>query len=216
MRGPVAIIGALDKVTVAGWPYPGGRMTFGRAATSKKESSVTRVRKAFAIGAGVALLSSVPFSSVQADEVGGEEIVVPPRAAAPTPEPVVVTKEVPVAAPPPPFVELERQSVGAGLGVSWGDGTVYWEGQEHAFSVKGVRIGDLGVAKMIGEGYVENLESLEDFAGTYVAVEAGATAGKGGSAIRMQNEHGVVISLQSKTEGLGVTLGAEGFRVALQ
>lgn len=167
---------------------------------------------AFAV-VGVAMLAP---QVVSADEVGGEEIEVPPRAAAPTPEPVVVTKEVPVSAPPPPFVELERKSVGAGLGISWGDGTIYWEGQEHAFRVKGLRVGDVGLAKMVGEGHVQNLESLEDFAGTYVAVGAGATAGKGGSAVTMRNEHGVVISLRSQSEGVALNLGAEGFQVELQ
>lgn len=162
---------------------------------------------------GLAMLSP---QVVTADEVGGEEIEVPPRAAAPTPEPVVVTKEVPVSAPPPPFVELERKSIGAGLGISWGEGTIYWEGQEHAFSVKGLKVGDVGLAKMIGEGHVQNLDSLEDFAGTYVAVGAGATAGKGGSAITMRNENGVVISLRSQAEGLALNLGAEGFQVELQ
>jgi hypothetical protein len=128
---------------------------------------------------------------------------------------VVVTKEVPVAAPPPPFVELERRSIGAGLGVSWGDGTIYWEGREYGFNVKGIRAGDIGAVKMNGDGWVQNLERLEDFAGTYVAVEAGATAGKGGSALTMRNEHGVAISLRSQTEGVGLTLGAEGFTVEL-
>lgn len=167
---------------------------------------------AFAI-VGVSMLSP---QGVRADEVGGEEIEVPPRAATPAPEPVVVTKEVPVSAPPPPFVELERRSVGAGLGLSWGQGTIYWEGQEHAFSVKGLRVGDVGLAKMIGEGYVQNLESLEDFAGTYVAVGAGATAGKGGAAVTMRNENGVVISLRSQAEGVALNLGAEGFQIELQ
>jgi len=167
---------------------------------------------AFAV-VGVAMLSP---QVVSADEVGGEEIEVPPRAAAPTPEPVVVTKEVPVSAPPPPFVELERKSIGAGLGLSWGEGTIYWEGQEHAFSVKGLRVGDVGLAKMIGEGHVQNLDSLEDFAGTYVAVGAGATAGKGASAVTMRNENGVVISLRSQSEGVALNLGAEGFQVELQ
>jgi len=178
---------------------------------------VTRViGRVLAIAFAVVGVSMLSPQVVSADEVGGEDIEVPPRAAAPTPEPVVVTKEVPVSAPPPPFVELERKSVGAGLGISWGDGTIYWEGQEHAFSVKGVKVGDVGLAKMVGEGHVQNLENLEDFAGTYVAVGAGATAGKGGSAVTMRNENGVVISLRSQAEGVGLNLGPEGFQVELQ
>jgi len=168
---------------------------------------------ALVMGVGVAL--STP-QVARADVVDQEEIQVPPRTPAPTPEPVVVTKEVPVSAPPPPFVALERHSLGAGIGVSWGDGSIYWEGQEHAFQVKGVRVGDLGATRLNGEGWVQNLDRLEDFAGTYVAVEAAATAGKGGSAVTMRNEHGVTISLRSRTEGLGVTLGAEGFTVELE
>ena len=82
--------------------------------------------------------------------------------------------------------------------------------------MKGLRVGDLGLAKMVGEGHVQNLDSLEDFAGTYVAVGAGATAGKGGSAVTMRNEHGVVISLRSQSEGVAMNLGAEGFQVHLQ
>jgi len=178
---------------------------------------VTRLGKVFAMGAGLALLSLTPFSVVKADQVGGEEeIVVPPQSRAPTPEPVVVTKEVPVTAPPPPFVEIQRHSVAAGIGFSWGGGTVYYEGQQRQFSVKGVRVGDIGAEKMIAEGEVQNLEHLSDFAGHYVAVEAGLTAGKGASALTMRNENGVVITLQSSTEGLGLTLGAEGFTIALQ
>ncbi len=185
-------------------------------SSRKKEIYVTRViGRVLTIACaivGVALLSP---QVVTADEVGGEEIMVPPRVEAPTPEPVIVTREVPVSAPPPAFVELERKSVGAGLGFSWGDGTLYWEGQPHAFRVKGLRVGDIGLAKMIGEGHVQNLDQLEDFAGTYVAVGAGASAGKGASAITMRNEHGVVVSLLSKTEGMAVNLGAEGFQVQL-
>jgi hypothetical protein len=185
----------------------------------EKEFHVTRVigrllATAFAVGAGFALLS--PNLPARADEMGGQEIQVPPRTEAPAPEPVVVTKEVPVSAPPPPFVELERKSVGAGLGISWGEGTVFFDGAQHAFSVKGLRVGDIGLARMMAEGEVQHLDRLQDFAGTYVAVEAGATAVKGGSAITMRNEHGVVISLRSKTDGVGVMLGAEGFRVELQ
>ena len=178
---------------------------------------MTRFGRMFAMGAGLTLLSLTPFSVVKADQVGGkEEIIVPPRAAAPTPEPVVVTKEVPVTAPPPPFVEIQRHSVAAGIGFSWGGGTVYYEGQQRPFTVKGLRVGDVGAARMVAEGEVQNLEHLSDFAGHYVAVEAGLTAGKGAGALTMRNEHGVVISLQSELEGVDLTLGAEGFTIALE
>ncbi len=173
------------------------------------------MRKLFAFGLGLSL-ALAPMFSVQvakADMVGEEEII-----AVPAPremvEPVVVQQQ-PVVAPPPAFVELQRSSIGAGIGISWGHGTLSFEGNNYAFSVKGLSVGDVGAAKILAEGRVENMDNLADFAGTYVAVEAGGAAGKGGSAVSMMNEHGVTINLASTREGFGLTLGAQGFAIAL-
>lgn len=169
------------------------------------------MRRMFVFGLGLAF-ALAPMA--QADQVGTEEEIAVPQPREVAPEPVVV-QQVPVTAPPPAFVELERSSLGAGIGISWGKGSLSFEGNNYAFSVKGLSVGDLGAAKMIAEGQVANLENLADFAGTYVAVEAGATAGKGVGTMTMMNEHGVTITLASQREGLGLTLGAQGFSVAL-
>jgi hypothetical protein len=170
-----------------------------------------------AFGLGLSLAVAPMFSAqiAQADTVGEEEEIAVPAPRPVAPEPVVVEKQVPVTAPPPAFVELQRQSLGAGIGISWGHGTLSFEGNQYGFSVKGLSVGDLGAAKILAEGQVQNMESLADFAGTYVAVEAGATAGKGGSALTMMNENGVTITLASQREGLGLTLGAQGFSIGL-
>ena len=174
------------------------------------------MRKLFAFGLGLSLALAPMFSAqnAMADQVGEDEIIAVPSPVPVAPEPVVV-QAPPVTAPPPAFVELQRSSIGAGIGISWGHGTLSFEGNSYAFSVKGLSVGDIGAAKIIAEGAVENMESLSDFAGTYVAVEVGATAGKGASSLTMMNEHGVTISLASQREGLGLTLGAQGFKVAL-
>jgi len=173
------------------------------------------VRKLFTYGLGLSL-ALAPMFSVQvakADMVGEEEVI-----AVPAPremvEPVVV-QQPQVVAPPPAFVELQRSSIGAGIGISWGHGTLSFEGNSYAFSLKGLSVGDVGAAKILAEGRVENMENLADFAGTYVAIEAGGAAGKGGSAVTMMNEHGVTINLASTREGFGLTLGAQGFAIAL-
>jgi hypothetical protein len=171
------------------------------------------VRKLFAFGLGLSL-ALAPMYSANADQIGTEEDIAVPTPREVAPEPVVVQQPT-VTAPPPAFVELSRSSIGAGIGISWGKGTLSFEGNNYAFSVKGLSVGDIGAAKILAEGRVENLENLADFAGTYVAVEAGATAGKGGSALSMMNENGVSISLASQREGLGLTLGAQGFAVSL-
>ncbi len=151
-------------------------------------------------------LTFVSFATAQADDPGGEDIVVPPPATA---------VEEPVTAPPPPFVSMQSMSIAAGIGLSWGEGILSFEGQRHAFSVKGVSLIDLGVAKLISEGAVSNLEELSDFEGNYVAVEAGAAAGVGASVLSMRNEHGVVIDLSSDVEGVVLALGPEGLRITL-
>jgi hypothetical protein len=156
---------------------------------------------------GVALVF-VSFSAVQADDMGGGSVPVPAPA-------VVVEEEEPVTAAPPPFVTLESRSIAAGIGVSWGDGVISFEGQRHAFSVAGVSLGDLGAAKLISEGAVSNLDDLADFEGNYVAFEAGAAAGIGASFVTMRNENGVVISLKSEMEGVQLSLGPEGLRITL-
>jgi len=174
------------------------------------------VRKLYAFGLGLSL-ALAPMFSVQvakADMVGEEEVIAVPAPRPLAPEPVVV-QQVPVTAPPPAFVELQRSSIGAGIGISWGHGSLSFEGNSYAFSVKGLSIGDIGAAKILAEGRVENMESLSDFAGTYVALEAGGSAGKGGSTLTMINEHGVTINLASTREGFGLTLGAQGFAIAL-
>ena len=75
---------------------------------------------------------------------------------------------------------------------------------------------DLGIAKMIAEGDVENLTQLLDFSGRYLAVEAGVAAGKGVSRRVLRNQHGVVIRLASQLTGVALTLGAEGFEISLR
>jgi hypothetical protein len=172
------------------------------------------VRRLIAFGLGMAVALAPMAQVAFADQVGNEEAIQVPPPREVTPEPVVVPA-APVTAPPPAYVELQRSSVGAGLGLSWGKGSLSFEGNNYAFSVKGVSVGDIGLAKMIAEGQVANLERLSDFAGTYVAVEAGATAGKGAGALTMMNENGVSITLASQREGLGLTLGAQGFSVSL-
>jgi hypothetical protein len=170
------------------------------------------------VSIGLALVL-VPVLPALADEpMDQEEIVVPPPPPPPVvirEEEVVIAVEEPVSAPPPPFVELERNSIAAGIGFSWGGGTLSFEGRNYGFSVKGISLADLGVSKTLAMGDVHNLTDIADFEGSYVALEAGAAAGVGASALTMRNENGVVISLTSSVQGAQVKLGADGVRIQL-
>jgi hypothetical protein len=151
-------------------------------------------------------LAFAPLGLAQADEVGGEDISVP--AAAPA--------EASVTAPPPAHVNLETTSIAAGLGVSWGDGTLSFEGKRYPFSVKGLSLGDLGAAKIVASGGVENIQSVADFEGQYMAVEAGASLGRGASVVTMRNANGVTLTLETENSGAQLTLAAKGISVSLQ
>ena len=65
-------------------------------------------------------------------------------------------------------------------------------------------------------GKVFHLKKLDDFAGTFAAVQAGATVGGGLSAIALRNQNGVVLELTSTQTGIKFTLAGEGIEVKLK
>jgi len=113
-------------------------------------------------------------------------------------------------------VTIESKSVALGIGVSWGDGTLHFQDKTHAFSVRGLSVADVGFAKVSARGEVFHLENLEDFAGTYAAVQAGVAIGGGMSAAALRNQNGVVLELTSTQTGLKFTLAGEGIEVKLK
>ena len=71
--------------------------------------------------------------------------------------------------PPSGKVWVESRSVAIGIGVSWGDGKLTFQGKDHVFNVNGLSVIDLGVSKVTANGEVFNLKKLSDFNGNYVA-----------------------------------------------
>jgi hypothetical protein len=105
----------------------------------------------FAFGLGLSLALAPMFSAqiAKADQVGDEEVIAVPAPREVTPEPVVV-QAPPVTAPPPAFVELQRSSIGAGIGIGWGHGTLSFEQQLRVLGEES-RLGDVGAAKIVAE-----------------------------------------------------------------
>jgi hypothetical protein len=118
--------------------------------------------------------------------------------------------------PPSGKVWVESTSVALGIGVSWGDGKLTFEGKDHVFTVKGLSVIDLGVSKVTANGEVFNLKKLSDFSGNYVAGTAGATVGGGAGAVIMKNQNGVVLKLTSTSQGVQLTLAGSGVDVKLK
>ena len=113
-------------------------------------------------------------------------------------------------------VTIESTSVALGVGVSWGDGKLSYQGKTHTFSVKGLSVVDVGVSKVSARGKVFNLKKLADFAGTYAAAQAGAAVGGGMSVVALRNQNGVVLELTSTQTGVKFTLAGEGIEVKLR
>ncbi|HME68865.1 MAG TPA: DUF1134 domain-containing protein [Myxococcota bacterium] len=119
-------------------------------------------------------------------------------------------------AKPDATVELSGGSVAAGIGYSWGSGTLTYKGAKYPITVDGLSAGSVGATNVTASGKVYHLKKLADFEGNYTAVSAGATVGGGGSVSNMQNQNGVVIHMVSTTQGLKFSLAAGGVKMQLK
>jgi hypothetical protein len=107
-------------------------------------------------------------------------------------------------------------AVAAGIGFVWGSGELQYKGEFHPVKVSGLSVIDVGAAKLDASGTVYNLKRLEDFDGIYTTFSAGVTVAGGGGVAYLRNEHGVVIKLNSTSEGLRLNLSADGVKLKLE
>jgi len=117
---------------------------------------------------------------------------------------------------PSATLELTEGSVAAGIGFSWGGGTLTYQGKKYPVSVDGLTVGSVGITDATAKGNVYGLKHLKDFNGVYTAVKAGATVGGGGGAASMRNQNGVKIELLSTAVGAKLTLGPAGVKLMLK
>jgi len=113
-------------------------------------------------------------------------------------------------------VKLSEGSVAAGIGWSWGHGTLSYKGKDYRFKVDGLSVGDIGVTKAEAKGNVYNLKKIEDFDGVYAAASAGITVQEGKSATVVVNDKGVQLALTSITKGGNLKVAAEGLKVKIE
>ncbi len=127
-----------------------------------------------------------------------------------------------VAAPAPtPYsatvgtVEFTGGSVAAGVGYSWGSGTLTYNGQVHHFKISGLSAVGVGVASVSATGEVSGLTNLADFNGTYTAGGAGGAVAIGGSVTGLKNDRGVAMTVRSTQVGLQFQIAVGGLTVTL-
>ena len=111
---------------------------------------------------------------------------------------------------PDATITLSAGSVAAGIGLSWGSGTLTYKGKSYPVDVKGLSVGDVGITKIEASGKVYHLKNLADFNGNYTAVAAGATVGGGASVTSMKNQNGVTVDLVATTQGVKFALAVSG------
>ena len=117
---------------------------------------------------------------------------------------------------PDATLRLSGKSVAAGIGFSWGKGTLTYKGKDYPVSVKGLALGKVGISGVTASGEVHNLKKLQDFDGNYTAAGAGITLAGGGTAIAMKNQNGVRVVLHATTRGVDLTIGGSGVDMAIK
>ena len=107
-------------------------------------------------------------------------------------------------------------SASVGIGYTWGEGILTYQGKDYPFSVDGLSVGAVGGSSVSAKGDVYGLKKVEDFSGVYKAATAQGTVGLGAGATAMQNQANVVIKLVSTTEGLEFKFAGSGVKLTLK
>jgi hypothetical protein len=116
---------------------------------------------------------------------------------------------------PSATIELSGGSVAAGIGYTWGNGTLIFEGKKYPIRIQGLSVVHIGASDYTASGTVYNLKKLSDINGVYTAVSAGAALAGGASATAMENSHGVVIQMVATHAGVNLSLGPKGMVINL-
>ena len=113
-------------------------------------------------------------------------------------------------------VTLESKSIAVGVGVSWGDGVLEYRGKKYPFTVEGLSVRDLGVAKVSAQGTVTNLKKLEDLNGNYVLAATGGAVGGGAGVAALENQNGVEMALTATGQDVKLSIAQGGVAFKLK
>ena len=117
---------------------------------------------------------------------------------------------------PDATIRLSEGTVAAGIGWSWGKGTLSYMGKTYPVKVSGITVAEVGITQAEASGSVYNLKSIGDFNGVFAAAGAEGTAGKGAGVSSLRNPKGVVINLKSETKGANIKIAAEGLKLEIE
>jgi hypothetical protein len=120
---------------------------------------------------------------------------------------------------PSGVVSLNFESVALGVGASWGDGVLTYEGRDYPFAVSGLSLADVGISRFAGAGKVYDLNSPSEFPGIYGAVQSTFAIAGGATNMSMKNQGGVTIVILKnggQESGTELTLGPGGMQIQMK
>ena len=120
---------------------------------------------------------------------------------------------------PDATLRLSGGSFAAGIGFSWGSGTLTYKGKDYPVKVKGLSVGKVGITSSSAYGEIFNLKHLQDFNGHYnigAAGTRGVTLGGGKSGTLMTNQAGVIVRVSSTQKGVNVNATGGGVDMQIQ
>ena len=120
---------------------------------------------------------------------------------------------------PDATLRLSGGSFAAGIGFSWGSGTLTYKGKDYPVKVKGLSVGKVGITSSSAYGEIFNLKHLQDFNGHYnfgAAGTRGVTLGGGKSGTLMTNQAGVIVRISSTQKGVNVNATGGGVDMQIQ
>jgi hypothetical protein len=126
----------------------------------------------------------------------------------------ILTAGAALADEPSATVSMEVVSTAVGVGPTWGQGVLTYQGKTHLFKVKGFEVATVGREKLSVEGTVYHLNKLSDLNGKYHKAEpAGLTFISEPIDMAVQNDKGVTINVKGKQKGISVDLIKQGLTI---
>ncbi len=121
-----------------------------------------------------------------------------------------------VSSAPDARVTIYAKSANLGVGWSWGDGVLHYEGHSYHFAISGLNVAAVGYSTLTGHGRVYNLHHLHDFDGTYYQSHGEVTAGRGIGGSLYINGNGVQVRVDDVTHGAQLAGSASGIQFKLR
>ncbi len=131
--------------------------------------------------------------------------------------PVSVSAEETAALRQTATLDINQTRVGFILSANAGGGVLHYQGTDIPFSIGGLGVGGIGVAKLKASGEVYNLYDRSKFEGAYSQLRSGITVGNHGTgSLWLRNAQGVVLELKGASKGIALSLGADVVNVSFK